>query len=122
MASSSSTHQKQFFTFSTLLFFFTILHFPVSSSAQDCPYPCYPPPTGPGNTNQPVTTTPPAPPAGGAAGGATYSPPAFYGPPAGVVPVYTPPSGDGFSSVTNYDQKLMLTMKGMKTTLMVSIS
>lgn len=89
----------------TLLFLSTILQFQGRLSAQECPYPCYPPPTGTGN-NPPLTTTPPA---GGGGGGAAYNPPAaggggannppaFYGPPVGVIPYYPPPGG--FSGVT----------------------
>ncbi|XP_057765897.1 leucine-rich repeat extensin-like protein 3 [Salvia miltiorrhiza] len=73
---------------STLLFLSTILDFLPTATPQECPYPCYPPPIGPGN-GPPATTTPPAsttPPA-------ALSPPAnsFTTPPAGYIP-FTPPS------------------------------
>ncbi|XP_009778696.1 uncharacterized protein [Nicotiana sylvestris] len=43
---------------SLLLFFPLVLNFTARTSGQECPYPCYPPPTGTGN-NSPVALTPP---------------------------------------------------------------
>ncbi|KAI3466997.1 hypothetical protein Pfo_023660 [Paulownia fortunei] len=71
---------------STLIFLFTILVYPATTTSQECPYPCYPPPTGTGNS-PPVTTTPPVsttPPA-------SFSPPVSTSPPAGIFP-FTPPT------------------------------
>ncbi|KAG8366716.1 hypothetical protein BUALT_Bualt17G0108300 [Buddleja alternifolia] len=65
---------------STLLFLSTVLQYPATTTSQGCPYPCYPPPTGPGN-NPPVTTTPPA----------STTPPTSFSPPVGVYP-FTPPA------------------------------
>lgn len=70
---------------STLMFLSTILDFPATTTSQECPYPCYPPPIGPGNnpsvtTTPPVSTTPPA----------SFSPPVSTAPPAGFFP-FTPP-------------------------------
>lgn len=78
---------------STLLLLSTVLDFLPTTTSQECPYPCYPPPTGPGNvppatTTPPLSTTPPA----------ALSPPASFTPPAGYYP-FTPPSPD-FSGVT----------------------
>ncbi|XP_019257903.1 PREDICTED: proline-rich receptor-like protein kinase PERK8 [Nicotiana attenuata] len=48
--------------FTLLYFLLLILNFPARITAQECPYPCYPPPTGPaGNNPPPATTTPPSP-------------------------------------------------------------
>ncbi|KAK4430297.1 hypothetical protein Salat_1330400 [Sesamum alatum] len=74
MASTSNLHML----LSTLLFLSTILE---TTPQQECPYPCYPPPTGPGN-NPPLPTTPPV---------STLPPPLSTSPPAGVFP-FTPPS------------------------------
>ncbi|KAL3631391.1 hypothetical protein CASFOL_024375 [Castilleja foliolosa] len=60
--------------------------------SQYCPYPCNPPPTGPGE-NPPATPTPPistTPPA-------TYQPPLSTTPPTGYVP-FTPPSPYSFGA------------------------
>ncbi|KAG8382780.1 hypothetical protein BUALT_Bualt05G0112900 [Buddleja alternifolia] len=79
----------------SLVFLSTIFDYPTTTtSQQECPYPCYPPPTGPGNnppviTTPPVSTTPPA----------SFSPPVFSTPPAiGNFP-FNPPS-PYFSGVT----------------------
>ncbi|XP_052204581.1 extensin-1 isoform X3 [Diospyros lotus] len=65
-----------------------ILIFPAPATQQECPYPCYPPPTGTGSIPQtppgPATTTPSQP-------TGSYPPPAFYqSPPEGNLP-YSPP-------------------------------
>lgn len=73
---------------STLLLLSTILDFLPTTTSQECPYPCYPPPTGPGN-GPPATTTPPV---------STTPPAALFTPPAGYYP-FTPPS-PYFSGVT----------------------
>ncbi|CAI9785440.1 unnamed protein product [Fraxinus pennsylvanica] len=83
---------------SLLLFLSAILDFPATTTSQECPYPCYPPPTGPGN-NPPVATTPPSPPVVTTAPPTSFSPPAFTTPPAGYFP-YNPPSPDSFNGVT----------------------
>lgn len=71
----------------TLVFLSTILHFPATVTSQECPYPCYPPPIGPGN-DPPETTTPPAfttPPA-------SFSPPLYSSiTPPGYFPFTQPP-------------------------------
>ncbi|KAL8531831.1 hypothetical protein ACS0TY_008436 [Phlomoides rotata] len=65
----------------TLVFLSTILHFPATATSQECPYPCYPPPIGPGN-DPPETTTPPA----------FTTPPASFSPPlsSSTTPGYFP--------------------------------
>ncbi|GFP90835.1 hypothetical protein PHJA_001227400 [Phtheirospermum japonicum] len=74
------------------IFLSTVVESPAQTTPQFCPYPCYPPPTGPGN-NPPVTPTPPVsttPPA-------TFQPPLSTTPPAGYVP-FTPPSPYSFGA------------------------
>ncbi|GER44640.1 hydroxyproline-rich glycoprotein family protein [Striga asiatica] len=80
-------HNLQIVFLSTLI----ILRFPATVSPQsECPYPCYPPPTFPGEsppaaaaTSPPAATTPPA---------TTTPPDSFSGSsPTGIFP-YTPPS------------------------------
>nr|GMD60117.1 leucine-rich repeat extensin-like protein 5 [Ipomoea batatas] len=63
-----------------LNFLFPLLLFSVTTTAQDCPYPCFPPPSGPGN-NPPATTTPPSPPSQTASNppATTLTPPAVGG-------------------------------------------
>lgn len=72
----------------SLIFLSTILHFPAAATSQECPYPCYPPPIGPGN-DPPETTTPPAfttPPAN------SFSPPLSSSTPnSGYFPFTQPP-------------------------------
>ncbi|KAL2518918.1 putative Hydroxyproline-rich glycoprotein family protein [Abeliophyllum distichum] len=80
-----------------LLFLSTILDFPATTKSQECPYPCYPPPTGTGN-NPPVATTPPSPPTSTTTPPASFSPPAFITPLAGYFP-FTPPSPYSFNGV-----------------------
>ncbi|KZV14603.1 wiskott-Aldrich syndrome protein family member 2-like [Dorcoceras hygrometricum] len=70
-----------------LIFSSAILHHLILTTSQECPYPCYPPPTGPGNnpivgTTPPVSTTPPA----------AFSPPFSLTPPAAGYFPFTPPS------------------------------
>lgn len=80
---SSDLHKLQL---STLIFLLTVLDYPTTTTPQECPYPCYPPPAGPGN-NPPVATTPPVsttPPA-------SFSPPFSTTPPAGFLPLTPPP-------------------------------
>ncbi|KAL7132341.1 hypothetical protein ABFS83_12G067300 [Erythranthe nasuta] len=68
---------------SSLIFLFTVLDFPAKTTPQECPYPCYPPPTGPGGNTPPVATTPPV---------STTTPPAvFTTPPSVFVPLTPPP-------------------------------
>ncbi|MCD7468119.1 hypothetical protein HAX54_005930 [Datura stramonium] len=69
-----------------LLFIFSLfLNFMArSTSGQECPYPCYPPPTGPGN-NPPVAVTPPSPPQE-----------SYYN-------NYPPPSGGGYNNLPYYN-------------------
>ena len=76
---------------STLFLALIFLNFPAAIRPDNaCPYPCYPPPTGPGNTpTTPVATTAPPPPYQIE----SYPPPAGYNPttPTGNLPYYTPP-------------------------------
>ncbi|CAA0824445.1 hydroxyproline-rich glycoprotein family protein [Striga hermonthica] len=55
----------------------------LETTSQDCPYPCYPPPIGPGDNPTPITT-PPLP----------TTPPAFFSPPVSPAPPawFSPPS------------------------------
>ncbi|KAG6759544.1 hypothetical protein POTOM_036026 [Populus tomentosa] len=72
---------------SAALFFTSILvNLPslTTSDSGECPYPCYPPPTG---TGTPIVTTPPSPPSQSAG---TFSPP-LYPSPTGNLPYYYPP-------------------------------
>ncbi|PSR91081.1 Beta-galactosidase [Actinidia chinensis var. chinensis] len=72
--------------FSILISLSIILNFLAPATSQECPYPCYPPPTATGNnppTPTATTTTPPY-------QTVSYPPPAFYPPPSGYLP-YTPP-------------------------------
>ena len=71
---------------STLIFISIILNFLAPATSQDCPYPCYPPPTATGNNPPmpPATTTTPPYQTG------SYPPPGFYSPPSGNLP-YSPP-------------------------------
>ncbi|KAL2485055.1 proline-rich receptor-like protein kinase PERK1 [Abeliophyllum distichum] len=64
---------------STILFLSTILRYMSTAIAEECQYPCYPPPTGPGN-NSPVATTPPSPPGSTTpeVGYVPYNPPSTY--------------------------------------------
>lgn len=60
-----------------------ILNSPATTTSQECPYPCYPPPTGTGNV-PPATPTPPS--------QTGYNPPpAFNPPPIGFLPNSPPP-------------------------------
>lgn len=76
---------------STLFLALIFLNFPAAIRPDNaCPYPCYPPPTGPGYTpTTPAATTPPPPPYQVE----SYPPPAGYNPttPTGNFPYYTPP-------------------------------
>ncbi|KAL7090880.1 hypothetical protein ACP275_12G069700 [Erythranthe tilingii] len=67
---------------SALIFLFTVLDYPAKTTPQECPYPCYPPPTGPGGNNPPVATTPPV---------STTTPPAVFVP-------FTPPPPYSFGA------------------------
>ncbi|THG22053.1 hypothetical protein TEA_020825 [Camellia sinensis var. sinensis] len=71
----------------TLIFLSIILNIPVATISQECPYPCYPPPTGTVNNPTPPSTieTPPS-------QTASYPPPPafFYPPPSGYLP-FSPP-------------------------------
>ncbi|KAG5236818.1 hypothetical protein OIU78_004797 [Salix suchowensis] len=61
------------------------------SDGGECPYPCYPPPTG---TGTPTFTAPPSPPSQSAG---IYSPP-LYPSPTGDLPYYSPPAfGNNFN-------------------------
>ncbi|XP_022993313.1 leucine-rich repeat extensin-like protein 5 [Cucurbita maxima] len=75
---------------------FILAVLPLPTRTEDtCPYPCYPPPTGPA-TATPTTPSPPS-----QTGYGSYSPPAFYPPPAATYPYNTPPSnGNSFDGVT----------------------
>ncbi|KAG5531516.1 hypothetical protein RHGRI_026206 [Rhododendron griersonianum] len=87
-------NSKQFL--STLFFSLSILfNFPAPATPQECPYPCYPPPTGTGNNPQTPTSTALTPPS---QTGYYYPPPAafVYPPPSGYFP-YSPPSAFGSS-------------------------
>lgn len=70
-----------------LIFTSTLVSLPslTTSDSGECPYPCYPPPTG---TGTPIVTTPPSPPSHESAG--TFSPP-LYPSPTGNLPYYYPP-------------------------------
>ncbi|KAL7170884.1 hypothetical protein ACSBR2_035692 [Camellia fascicularis] len=72
---------------STLIFLSTILNFPGTMMAQECPYPCYPPPTGTtgDNPTTPPTTTKAQPIQTG-----SYPPP-----PSGYLPYSPPYVGNG---------------------------
>ncbi|KAL7170885.1 hypothetical protein ACSBR2_035693 [Camellia fascicularis] len=72
---------------STLIFLSTILNFPGTMVAQECPYPCYPPPTGTtgDNPTTPPTTTKAQPIQTG-----SYPPP-----PSGYLPYSPPYVGNG---------------------------
>uniref|UniRef100_A0A2N9FZ03 Extensin domain-containing protein n=1 Tax=Fagus sylvatica TaxID=28930 RepID=A0A2N9FZ03_FAGSY len=73
---------------STLLLALIFLNFPGTIKPEvTCPYPCYPPPTGPGTTTTPAATTTPPPPY------QTVS----YPPPTGFNPttLYNPPPPNG---------------------------
>ncbi|KAK3027662.1 hypothetical protein RJ639_041899 [Escallonia herrerae] len=64
---------------SITLFISLIFSSPATTTAQECPYPCYPPPTGTGNS-PPATITPPS------QTGSYPPPPGFYPPPTGYLP------------------------------------
>ncbi|XAR63631.1 hypothetical protein NMG60_11023646 [Bertholletia excelsa] len=66
---------------STLLFLFIFLNFPAVPTSQECPYPCYPPPTGPGSGTGSSSQT------------GSYPPPALYSPPGGYLPNSPPNYG-----------------------------
>ncbi|WMV22871.1 hypothetical protein MTR67_016256 [Solanum verrucosum] len=74
-----------------LLFLSLFLNFMASTFGQVCPYPCYPPPTGPVN-NPPVAITPPYPPQGSNYN--NYPPPTSGGGGGG--------GGGGYNNFPNY--------------------
>ncbi|KAM3281534.1 cytokinesis protein sepA-like [Capsicum chacoense] len=76
--------------------FSLFLNFTSTTSGQECPYPCYPPPTGPVN-NPPVYITPPPPPQG-----SSYNnyPPSSSG--GGGYKNFPPPSSGGVDGYNNY--------------------
>ncbi|KAK7845359.1 extensin-like [Quercus suber] len=82
---------------STLFLALIFLNFPAAIRPDNaCPYPCYPPPTGPGNTpTTPAATTPPPP-----FQIESYPPPAGNNPttPTGNLPFDTPPPPFGSNS------------------------
>ncbi|KAL6571087.1 hypothetical protein OROGR_000637 [Orobanche gracilis] len=73
---------------STLIFLSVILEYPSQTMSQDCPYPCYPPPTGSGNNPPEIPMAPPLSPTPPAT---NFPPPASTAPPAGFLP-FSPPS------------------------------
>lgn len=87
-----------------ILFFYSILvnFLVLTMQDQPCPYPCYPPPTGPGsgtpttgNPSPPATTlTPPS--SSGSGSVSSYPPPTgYYSPPSENLPNYpAPPNGN----------------------------
>lgn len=91
--------------FPTLLFYSVLVNFLVlTMQDQPCPYPCYPPPTGPGsgtpttgNPSPPATTlTPPSSSGSGSGSVSSYPPPTgYYSPPSENLPNYpAPPNGN----------------------------
>ncbi|KAG5240465.1 hypothetical protein OIU77_011953 [Salix suchowensis] len=72
---------------STLLFTYVLANLPslTTSDVGECPYPCYPPPTG---TGTPTVTTPPPPPSKSAG---SYPPPGYASPTDQDFPFYPPP-------------------------------
>uniref|UniRef100_A0A6N2MRK1 Extensin domain-containing protein n=1 Tax=Salix viminalis TaxID=40686 RepID=A0A6N2MRK1_SALVM len=71
----------------TLLFASVLANLPslTTSDVGECPYPCYPPPTG---TGTPTVTTPPPPPSKSAG---SYPPPGYASPTDQDLPFYPPP-------------------------------
>ncbi|KAG2709545.1 hypothetical protein I3843_05G223900 [Carya illinoinensis] len=86
--------------FSTLFLALIFLSFlgTIRPDDSSCPYPCYPPPTGPGASTPttPAITLPPPPPSQFV----SYPPPAGYNPtPAGYLPYnYPPPYGTSYGN------------------------
>ncbi|KAE8698993.1 putative TPX2 family protein [Hibiscus syriacus] len=83
----------------TSLFFSIILTFFIQTKQDNpCPYPCYPPPTGPGGSTGMVTQSPPITNPQPSQTGALYPPPGTSNPtPTGNLPYFPPPPPYGNS-------------------------
>ncbi|GMI70864.1 hypothetical protein like AT1G70985 [Hibiscus trionum] len=85
----ANTLNKPLFTF---FFFSIILTFFIQTKQQSCPYPCYPPPTGPGGSTGTLTQPPPVSYPPPTQTGAVYPPPGTSNPtPTGNLPYFSPP-------------------------------